>query len=50
MQDWEFRLEILLINIVFFFRTTGNSLMAAALNNHLKDKEIVLDSKDKVFM
>ena len=33
-----------------FFRTPGNNLMAAALNNHMKDKEVVLDSKDKVFM
>ena len=24
--------------------------MAAALNNQMKDQEIVLDSKDKVFM
>ena len=36
--------------ITFFYRTSGDNLMAAALNNQMKDQEIVLDSKDKVFM
>ena len=41
---------VLLMHIMYFFRTPEDSLFAAALNNQMKDQEIVLDSKDKVFM
>ena len=38
------------MSILHLFRTGGKDLATYPLNNHIKDKEIVLDSKDKVFM